>query len=69
MLKEAGYALAYDPGEEAFAIFVKDGCQPVPVNREWSSVRDGDPISRCLQRDLGLSRADLRTRLNQARRH
>jgi hypothetical protein len=64
----AGYALSYEPdGEGTFLIFRKDGCRPIPVNPAWDWIWDDDPIFRCLQRDLGLSRGKLRTRLNEAR--
>jgi hypothetical protein len=45
------------------------GCKPVPVDVDWAEVYDDDPIFRCLRRDLGLSRSQLRTRLNQVRNH
>lgn len=67
VLVGAGYTPAYDEDADTFLVFVKEGCQPVPVNPGWDGIRDDDPTFRCLRRDLGLSRGKLRTLLNQAR--
>ncbi len=63
----ADYAPVYEDGSDAFLVFKKPGCRPIPINPDWDAIWDDDPIFRCLQRDLGLSRAELRIRLNQAR--
>jgi hypothetical protein len=69
VVEEEGYeAIDVDDGE-SFLIYRKDGCKPVPVNRDWRLIWDRDPIFLCLQRDLGFSRSQLRTRLNEARNH
>lgn len=63
----AGY-LPINEGETgAFLMCKKDGCKVVPINTDWEQIWDDDPTFRCLARDLGLSRGELRTRLNQAR--
>lgn len=62
----AGYGRD-EPGEDALLIFHKNGRRPVPVNPAWDWIWDDDPIFRCLQRDLGLTRGGLRIRLNEAR--
>lgn len=67
VVAEAGYATAYTNEQDEFLIFVKKGCRPVPVNPNWDAIWDDDPTFRCLRRDLGFSRGELRTRLNQAR--
>lgn len=67
VVTEAGYAPAYEDDGDAFLVFVKDGCRPIPVNPDWDEIWDNDPTFRCLRRDLGLSRGKLRTRLNEAR--
>lgn|GEM_PF-4028604 len=67
VVRDAGYLPAFEE-EEAFLIFRKAGCKPIPVNPEWREIWDDDPIFRCLQRDLKISRAKLCIRLNQARR-
>jgi hypothetical protein len=51
----------------SFLIFTKDGCNPVPVNPDWEQIYDDDPTFRCIQRDLGISQARLRSLLNKAR--
>ena len=69
VVEEEGYeALEVDDGE-SFLIYRKAGCQPVAVNRDWRMIWDRDPTFLCLQRDLGFSRSQLRTRLNEARNH
>lgn len=64
---EAGYVSLSISEQDAFLIFVKEGRRAIPINPSWTDIWDDDPIFRCLRRDLGLSRAELRTRLNQAR--
>jgi hypothetical protein len=66
VFEEEGYE-AVEVDDDSFLMYRKDGCKPVPVNRGWRLVWDKDPTFRCLQRDLGLSRSQLRTRLNEAR--
>lgn len=68
VVEDEGYH-AIEIEEEAFLIYRKEGRKPVPVNRDWHLIWDRDPIFHCLQRDLGLSRSQLRTRLNEARSH
>jgi hypothetical protein len=63
----AGYGSAYDGDDDAFRVFRKDGCRPIPVNPDWTAIWDDDPIFRTIQRDLGFSRGTLRMLLNQAR--
>lgn len=68
VVSDADYAPAYDDGDgDAFLVFKKPGCRPIPINPDWDAIWDDDPIFRCLQRDLGLSRGELRIRLNRAR--
>ncbi len=69
VLEEEGYEAIESDDHEAFLVYRKDGCRPVPVNRDWRLVWDRDPTFRCLEKDLGLSRSQLRTRLNEARNH
>lgn len=68
VVEEEGYR-AIEVDDESFLIYRKEGCKPVPVNRDWRLIWDRDPTFLCLQRDLGLSRSRLRTRLNEARNH
>lgn len=69
LLVEEGYEIANDGDGDngAFRLYWRVGSRPVPVDADWSTVYDNDPIFRCLRRDLGFSRAKLRTRLNQVR--
>lgn len=68
LLENLGYVRADEEDREAFLVFKKDGCRLVPINPAWETVRDNDPIFRCLQRDLGMNRWQLRLRLNQMRK-
>lgn len=67
LLVEEGYEVANDGDSRAFRIYQRNGCKPVPVDAGWPQIYDDDAIFRCLRRDLGFSRAQLRTRLNQVR--
>jgi hypothetical protein len=67
VVSNAGYQAIYRGDGDAFGLFQKAGCRPVPVNPDWTAIWDDDPVFRCLQRDLGLSRRRLLTSLNQAR--
>lgn len=67
VVENAGYELAYPEDPEAFLVFKKAGRQAIAVNPSWDEIWDGDPIFRCLQRDLGISHWELRMNLNQAR--
>jgi hypothetical protein len=67
VVSDAGYTQAYGDDDDAFEVFKKPGCRPIPINPSWSDIWDDDPTFRCLQRDLGFSRGKLRICLNQAR--
>lgn len=64
---ESGYRLANEGDVDAFRVFQKDGCRPIPINPGWAEIWVGDPVFRYLQRDLDLSRQQLLILLNQAR--
>lgn len=67
MLEDDGYLPAFEEEPEAFLVFGKKGHKSIPVNPEWEAIWDGDPIFRCLCRDLGRSRRNLLISLNQVR--
>lgn len=69
VVEEEGYRAIEVYDEDSFLIYRKDGCKPVPVNKDRRLIWDRDPTFLCLQRDLGLSRSQLRTRLNEARNY
>ena len=67
VLEEEGYKAVDVDEADSFLIFQKDGCKPVPINVEWTGIYDDHAIFRCIRRDLGFTRSQLRIRLNQAR--
>lgn len=67
VLLEAGYSSAFEHDDDSLLIFAKEGCMPVPLNSDWDEMYDNHPTFRCLCRDLGMSRGQLRTRLNEVR--
>jgi len=67
VVEDAGYAPANDEGKDEFLIFVRPGCCPIPVNPNWDGVWEGDPIFKCLRRDLRMSNRRLLMNLNRAR--
>lgn len=66
-LEEDGYESAYDNDPDEFRVYVKAGCNNVPVNPNWTEIYDDDPIFRVIRRDLGVGRRELLARLNRAR--
>lgn len=67
VVEDAGYESTEADEDDSFLMYRKDGCKPVPVNARWDTIYDDDPTFRCLRRDLGMSRAELRMLLNKAR--
>lgn len=67
VVEDAGYNPANDEEKDAFLIFVKPGCGPIPVNPNWDGVWEDDPIFKCLRRDLRMSGRLLLMNLNRAR--
>jgi hypothetical protein len=67
LLEGGGYASLNFGEPESLVIYQKDGCQPVPFDVDCPAIYFGDATFECLRRDLGMTRATLRTRLNQVR--
>lgn len=67
VVEDQGYEALEVNSDESFLVYRRDGRRPIPVNVDWQGIWDNDPTFRCIQRDLGMSRSTLRTRLNEAR--